>query len=138
MQANQLRIAGWAGVALVILGQILPWGFRHRPMGAAWDSIFSRVSSPNPEWWIWFLAPVVAAAIAGKALYERRAVPKITVAPAVIFLAFWAILILGGVRRYAKTTDLGPLATIAGLIVLCIVAFMKTPASIRKPIAARR
>ena len=138
MKASQIRIAGWAGVSLVILGQILPWGFRQRPLGQAWDSLFSRVSSPNLEWWIWFLAPVVAAAIAGKALYERRAVPKITVAPAVIFLAFWALLILSGVRRYAKTTDLGPLATIAGLIVLCIVAFLKAPVPIRKPIAPRR
>jgi amino acid transporter len=103
-----------------------------------WDSLFSRVSSPNLEWWIWFLAPVVAAAIAAKALYEQRPVPRITVAPAVIFLGFWALLILGGIRRYAKTTDLGPLATVAGLIVLCIVAFMKAPAPIRKPIATRR
>ncbi len=96
------------------------------------------MSSPNLEWWIWFLAPVAAAAIAAKALYKHRAVPRITVAPAVIFLAFWPLLILGGVRRYAQTTDLGPLATIAGLIVLCIVAFVKAPVATRKPIAARR
>ena len=138
MKASQIRIAGWVGVSLLILGQILPWGFRTRPLGAVWDSLFSRVSSPNLEWWIWFLAPVAAAVIAGKALYERRAVPKITIAPAVIFLGFWGLLILSGVRRYAKTTDLGPLATIVGLVVLGIVAFLKAPAPIRKPIAARR
>lgn len=138
MKADQVRIAGWVGVLFVILGQILPWGFRHRPFGEVWDALFSRVSSPNLEWWIWFLAPVAAAVIAGKALYERRAVPRAAVVPAAIFLAFWAILMLGGVRRYASTTDFGPLATIAGLIVLSIVAFMKTTPPARKPIAARR
>lgn len=138
LNSFQIRIAGWAGVGLVVLGQLLPWGFRHRPMGQAWDALFSRVSSPNLEWWIWFLAPVAAAAIAAKGLYERRAISRIVLAPAAVFFAGWALLMLSGVRRYAKTTDLGPLATIVGLVVFCVAGFLKAPAPRRNPVVARR
>src|SRR5688500_8641026 len=98
LNSLQIRIAGWTGVALVVLGQLLPWGFRHRPMGQAWDALSSRVSSPNLEWWIWFLAPVAAAAVAAKALYERRPISRVVVAPAVVFFVFWALLMVSGVR----------------------------------------
>lgn len=60
MDEEKLKITGWIAIGLLALGQLLPWTYRGRPFGQVWDFLFSSISKPNPEWWIWFLAPVIA------------------------------------------------------------------------------
>ena len=83
---ERLKITGWIAIALLILGQLLPWTYRGRPIGAVWDFLFSSISKPNPEWWIWFLGPVIGIALAAKEMIQRRRVPLSVFAPAAVFL----------------------------------------------------
>jgi hypothetical protein len=117
--------AGWIAVGLITLGQLLPWGYRDRPIGQAWDSLFSRVSRPNAEWWIWFLAPVAAAALAARSLLRKGKVDQIVLLPVGIFLLTWGALFLTGVRRYLHFTQFSILLTFAGLLLLAAVALLR-------------
>lgn len=124
MSREAKKIAGWVAVGLIVVGQLLPWGFGHRPIGEVWDFLFSRVSRPNGEWWIWFLGPVGAALLAIKSLLRDGTVDKITLAPVAIFLVTWTALVLTHSIRYLRFTQLSILATFAGLLLLTAVALM--------------
>ena len=124
MSREAKKIAGWIAVGLIVVGQLMPWGFRSRPIGQVWDILFSRFSRPNPEWWIWFLAPVGAAVIAVRSLLRDGTVDKIALLPVAIFLATWAALFLMGHRRYLQFTQLSVLATFAGLLLVAVVALL--------------
>ena len=123
LNPSQIRVAGWTGVVLVGVGQLLPWGYRSRPIGQVWDWLFSPVSNPNLEWWVWLLGPALAAVIAAKGLLENNQVPRVAAAPAIIFFGIWIFLIVGGVKRYVSTTQAAPMLTIIGLLILTALAF---------------
>jgi hypothetical protein len=124
MSREAKKIAGWIAVGLIVIGQLLPWGYATRPIGEVWHILFSRFSRPNWEWWIWFLAPVGAALFAIRSLLRDGTVDKIALSPIAIFLLVWAGLFLTGVRRYLHFTQLSILATFAGLLLLAVVALM--------------
>jgi hypothetical protein len=124
MRREAKKIAGWIGVGLVVVGQLLPWGFGNHPVGQVWDFLFSRVSRPNAEWWIWFFAPVGAALFAVRSLLRDGTVDKIALSPVAIFLVTWTALVLTHSIRYLRFAQLSILATFAGLLLLTIVALM--------------
>lgn len=120
---DKLRTTGWIVIALLALGQLLPWSYRARPIGEVWDWLFSSISRPNPEWWIWFLAPVIALALATKGLIQERKIPASVLFPIGLFVATWAALILTGIRRYTGLRSPGFLLTFIGLLVLGLLVF---------------
>lgn len=122
MDENKLRIGGWIAVALLALGQLLPWTYSARPIGQVWDSLFSQISKPNIEWWIWFLAPVAALVLAAKELLNERKVPTSVLLPAALFFATWAALILTGIRRYTGFRYSGFFVTSVALLFIGVVA----------------
>ena len=125
MTSKAKNAAGWIAVGLIVLGQLLPWGYGDRPIGQTWDSLFSRVSRPNAEWWIWFLAPVAAAALAARGLLRKGKVDQIVLLPVGIFILTWGALFLTGVRRYLHFTQFSILLTFAGLLLLAAVALLR-------------
>lgn len=134
MDEKKLRIGGWIAVALLAVGQLLPWTYRARPLGQVWDWLFSAVSKPNIEWWIWFLAPVGALALAAKELLNKRKVPTSVLLPAALFLATWVALILTGIRRYTGFRHSGFFVTFAGVLFIGVVALAGKR---KQPIAPR-
>lgn len=125
MSREAKRVAGWIAVGLIALGQLLPWGYRDRPIGEVWDFLFSHISRPNGEWFIWFLAPVATAVLAARGLLREGTVPRIVLIPIGIFLLTWAGLFLTHVRRYLHFTQLSILMTFAGLLLLGVVAVVR-------------
>ena len=121
---GKLRVIGWIAVALLALGQVLPWTYHSRPPGEVWDSLFSRSSTPNPEWWIWFLAPVAAAFLAARDLMRQREVSRAVFIPLAVFFITWAGLNLTGMRNYTGFRYLGFLVTFLGAAILGAVAVM--------------
>lgn len=134
MDEEKLKITGWIAIGLLALGQLLPWTYRGRPFGQVWDFLFSSISKPNPEWWIWFLAPVIAITLGAMELTRRRRVPPSVFFPAIAFFLTWAALFLTGVRRYTGFRRPGFLVTFIGFLVLGLVAALGTRT---KPVAAR-
>lgn len=124
MDDKQLRITGWIAIALLILGQLLPWTFRGRPIGAIGDLLFSSVSKPNAEWWLWFLAPLIAIGLAVRGMTRLGKPPLLVIAPAAVFFLTWATLILTGVRRYTGFRRSGFLVTFIGILLLTVVAML--------------
>ena len=119
---GKLRIAAWIAVALLALGQVLPWTYHSRPPGEVWDSLFSRSSRPNAEWWIWFLAPVIAAFLAARDLIRQREVSRAVLIPLAAFFITWAGLNLTGIRNYTGFVYPGFLVTFVGAAILGVVA----------------
>ena len=119
------RILGWIAVALIAVGQLLPWGYSSRPIGQVWDFLFSRVSRPNPEWWIWFLAPVSALIIAARGLIREGSVPRVVLLPIGIFLLTWVALFLTHIRGYLYFTQISILFTFAGLLLLGATSLLR-------------
>ena len=119
---GKIRIAGWIAIALLALGQILPWLYRTRPPGEVWDSLFSRSSRPAPEWWIWFLAPVIAAFLAARDLSRQEKVSRAVLIPLAAFFITWAGLFLTGIRAYTGFRYPGFLLTFVGASMLAAVA----------------
>lgn len=121
---TRAQAAGWFAILLLVLGQILPWTLRSRPVGQVWDMLFSSISRPNPEWLVWLLAPVAAAVLGGRALLRGSNVPRIVSLPAGIFFVTWAGLFLTGVRGYLHFGRPGFLLTFIGLAVITAVALL--------------
>ena len=127
---GKLRITGWIAVALLALGQVLPWLYRSRPPGEVWDSLFSKSSRPNPEWWIWFLAPVIAAFLAARDLNRQQEVSRVVLIPLAAFFITWAGLFLTGIRNYTGFHYPGFLLTFVGAAMLAAVAAMGTNSAV--------
>jgi hypothetical protein len=124
-----LRITGWIAVVLLVVGQLLSWNFRTRPAGEAWDLLFSQVSRPNPEWWVWFLAPVISAFLAARDLIRQQKVARPVLLPIAVFFVTWVALFPLGHRRYTGFREPGFLATFVGMALLGAAAApsIKTP-----------
>ena len=121
---TRVRIIGWIALGAVGLGQVLPWG-RGVPAGQVWDILFSPISQPNAEWWIWFLAPTGALIVGIRGLVQDGTIHRVALVPAGIFLAAWAALFLTGIRRYLDFSDPGFLLTFVGLVLIGVLALQR-------------
>ena len=119
-----MRIIGWIALGAVRLGQVLPWG-RGVPAGQVWDILFSPISQPNAEWWIWFLAPASALIVGIRGLVQEGTIHRVALVPAGIFLAAWAGLFLTGIRKYLDFSDPGFLLTFVGLVLIGVLALQR-------------
>lgn len=118
------RAIGWISTAILIVGQALPWTRSARPATQAWDYVFSHVSKPNPEWWIWLLAPVAAIILSCRGLMKDGSAPRTVFVPILVFFASWAGLYLSGSVRYLGFNRPGFMATVIGLALLAVAAFL--------------
>jgi hypothetical protein len=141
--ANTLRISSWCAFVFLVLGQLLSWGGQ-RPATEVWKALFSRTLRPNPEWWIWFLAPTIAALLTARDLHRRQKVSSAVLIPIAVFFVTWVALFPLGTRVYLRLHAALPgyALTVVGLILLGAVATIgmkhqKAP-PLRRPAAARR
>ena len=120
---NTLRAPAWCAVVLLVLGQTLSWGGQH-PVSEVWEAVFSQTSRPNPEWWIWFLAPAVAAVLAARNLVRRQKVSSGVLIPIGVFFITWVALFPLGSRVYLRFHIRLPgfVCTVVGLVLLGAVA----------------
>ena len=121
---SKVRVLGWIALGIVGVGQFLPWG-RNIPAGQIWDILFSRISQPNAEWWVWFLAPVAALIVGIKGLVQEGNIPRSALVPGGVFLATWVALFPTGVRRYLDFSDPGFLLTFVGLVLIGLLTLRR-------------
>ncbi|MBI3921141.1 MAG: hypothetical protein HY318_06965 [Armatimonadetes bacterium] len=115
-QPSPTCVIAWVATLACITGPFLPWTYTSSAARAIYESLFSQVSRPNPEWWIWFLAPLAAAILGAKDLLRKRQVGIAVLVPCGVFLIAWVGLLLTGYRAYTGFRHPGFLVTFLGVL----------------------